>query len=308
MYLFPLDDVLLHHASPLMVMSGSKIQYHSFARWMDDIWLFSDNAASARFAQMELQSAALSLSLNLNSAKTDVYEGPDVATHALEVEHSAVDGGIAAGIVGTPDFGPLDELIDRLLENPEKASRTSIKFATQRMRENDHMTRAQDIALVARRMPHAADALFRLFKVAFTHNSMQDWYLDYAGSAWATHEWSVAQLGRMFPSGKRVRKPLRDFFATAVRDANTSLPLLSVATQRLASWDEAEARDACRDAFSRAASPHARRVLALGALTAGETRTKIRRWLAADPENEVTLKMLESYGFGAPKVTADFAE
>jgi hypothetical protein len=76
----------------------------------------------------------------------------------------------------------------------------------------------------------------------------------------------------------------------------------------LATWDEAEARDACRDAFNRASSPHARRVLALTALGAGETRTKIRRWLAADPENEVTLKMLESYGFVAPKVTADFAD
>lgn len=43
------------------------------------------------------------------------------------------------------------------------------------------------------------------------------------------------------------------------------------------------------------------------ALGAGETRTKVRKWLAADPENEVTLKMLESNGFAAPKVTADFA-
>ena len=307
MYLFPLDDVLRHHASPLMVFSKTKIQYHSFARWMDDVWLFTKDAASARLAQMELQSAAQSLGLNLNSAKTDVYEGPDVAAHALQVEHSAVDGGIAEGLVGSPDFGPLEELIDRLLEHPEKASRTSLKFATQRMREHGHLTRVQELALAANRMPHAADALFRLFKLAFTHDSMQDWYLEYANSAWATHEWSVAQLGRIFPSGKRVRKPLREYFATAVRDANTSLPMLSVASQRLASWDAAEARDASRDAFNRASSPHARRVLALTALAAGETRTRIRKWLAVDPENDVTLKMLESYGFASPKITADFA-
>lgn len=61
------------------------------------------------------------------------------------------------------------------------------------------------------------------------------------------------------------------------------------------------------DAFNRAASPHARRVLALTALGAGETRTKVRKWLAADLENEVTLKMLEAGGFGAPQVTKDFA-
>lgn len=307
MYAFPLDDVLRHHANPLPVIFGSKIRYHSFARWMDDMWLFTKDAASARAAQIELQSVAQSLGLNLNSAKTDVYEGADVATHARQVEHSAVDDGIAEGVIGSPDFAPLEELIDRLLEHPERASRTSLKFATLRMRENGHMTRAQEIIQAANRMPHAADALFRLFKEAFTHNSLQDWYLDYATGPWSTHEWAVAQLGRTFPSGKRVRKPLREFFAAAVRDANTSLPLLSVASQRLASWDAAEARDACRDAFARASSPQIRRVLALTALGAGETRTKIRKWLAADPENEVTLKMLESYGFAAPKITADFA-
>lgn len=246
MYLSPLDDVLRHHASQLMVMFTNKVRHHSFARWMDDMWLFTGDAASARLVQMELQAAAQALGLNLNSAKTDVYEGAEVAAHALQVEHSAVDSAIAQGVVASPDYAPLEELIDRLLEHPEKASRTSLKFAMQRMRENQHLSRSQEIALAANRMPHAADALFRLFKEAFTHDSMQDWYLNYARSPWATHEWSVAQLGRTFPSGKRVRKPLREFFATAVRDANTSLPLLSVASERLASWDKAEARDACR--------------------------------------------------------------
>lgn len=204
MYLTPLDDVLLHHAKPLMVVWKAKARYHSFARWMDDIWLFVDDPALARRAQMELQAAAQSLGLNLNSAKTDVLEGDDVAEQAREIEHSAVDEAIG---VAPPDYVPLEELIDRLLDSPERASRTSLKFATQRMREGGHNYRVSDLALAAKRMPHAADALARLFKQVFTHGSMQDWYLDYAASDWATHEWSVAQLGRIFPSGKAVRKP-----------------------------------------------------------------------------------------------------
>ncbi|MGI9093841.1 MAG: RNA-directed DNA polymerase [Mycobacteriales bacterium] len=304
MYLAPLDDVLLHHATPLMVMWRSKVRYHSFARWMDDIWLFVDDPAAARRAQMELQAAAQSLGLNLNSAKTDVLEGDDVAEQAREIEHSAVDGAIEEA---PPDYVPLEELIDRILDNPEKASRTSLKFATQRMRDKGHEYRVSDLALAAKRMPHAADALARLFKHVFTHSSMQEWYLEYATSDWTTHEWSVAQLGRIFPSSKAVRKPLREFFANAIRDANTGLPLLSVAAQRLGVWDPPEARDACRDAFRRAASPQARRVLALTALGAGETRTKVRSWLKADPENDVTLRMLESCGFVAPPVSKDFA-
>jgi hypothetical protein len=54
-------------------------------------------------------------------------------------------------------------------------------------------------------------------------------------------------------------------------------------------------------------APHARRVLALSALGAGETRTKVKSWLSADQENAPTLAMLESFGWSGPKVQADFA-
>jgi len=49
-------------------------------------------------------------------------------------------------------------------------------------------------------------------------------------------------------------------------------------------------------------------VLALTALSAGETRTKVRKWLASDLENQATLKMLEDFGWAGPKVQADFAK
>src|SRR5262249_12086308 len=78
MFLSPLDDVLKHHASAIPVMSIRNVRHHSFARWMDDIWFFDDDPAKARRAQMELQSAAQTLGLNLNYAKTDVLEGDQV--------------------------------------------------------------------------------------------------------------------------------------------------------------------------------------------------------------------------------------
>lgn len=94
----------------------------------------------------------------------------------------------------------------------------------------------------------------------------------------------------MFPSALIPRKAIREFFANAVRDANTGLPLLAVAAQRLSSWDKGEARAACRDAYKRASTPHARRILALSALEAGESRTKVKSWLSADSENAPTLR------------------
>jgi hypothetical protein len=305
MYVGPLDDVLMHHSTPMPVMWRSKVRHHSFARWMDDMWLFGGDPAAARRAQMDLQAAAQTLGLNLNYAKTDVLEGPDVAQQALEIEHSAVDDAID----NRADFQPLEELIDRILTDPEKSNRSSVKFAARRMRLHGKRYRVDDLVAAASRMPHAADAWARLFKEVFTHRSLQDWYLDYASSDWATHEWSVAHYGRMFPStGPRPVKAVREFFADAVRDANTTLPLLAVSCQRLGAWDAPEARAACSDAYRRTSTPQARRVLALTALAAGETRTKVKRWLGADKENAPTLAMLETYGFSGAKVQANFAE
>lgn len=90
--------------------------------------------------------------------------------------------------------------------------------------------------------------------------------------------------------------------------ANTALTLLAVAAQRLSAWDEVEGRTACRDAFRRAGSSHTRRVLTLCALGAGESRSTVKRWLDVDEENLPTLRMLESFGYTAPKIKADFAK
>ena len=76
--------------------------------------------------------------------------------------------------------------------------------------------------------------------------------------------------------------------------------------QLLAGYPD-EARDAYREGYRRSSTPHARRVLALSALAAGESRTTIRTWLSTDVENAATLAMLESFGWSGPNVQADFA-
>jgi hypothetical protein len=305
MYVDPLDDVLKHHSQPEVVLNGYKVAHRSYTRWMDDIWLFGHDAAAMRRAQMDLQAVAQTLGLNLNYAKTEVLEGAEVAEQAKEIEHSAVDDALDDD--DEQDFGPLEALIEKLLLYPEKASRTSLKFAATRMRKHNSRYRIQEIVNLAPRMPHAADGWSRLFKEAFTSNSLQDWYLQYVGGDWATHEWSVAHFGRMFPSNLKARQPLREFFEQSIRDANTGLPLLAVASQRLGAWDADAARDAYREGYRRSSTPHARRVLGLAALGVGETRTKVKSWLSADAENAPTLAMLESYGWKGPKVQQDFA-
>jgi hypothetical protein len=307
MYLAPLDDVLEHYASdiPWLPLLGRKkgTRRRSWVRWMDDMWLFGDDASLLRRAQLELQSAARSLGMHINSAKTDVLEGDDVAEQALQIEHSAVEDALK----NRKDQEPLELLVDRLLESPETAGRTSLKFAVARMREHGSHYRIQEFLQLAARMPHAADSLAALFKDVFTRSSLQDWFLEYADSSWASFEWSIAHFMRMFPSQTKPRKALRDFVATRLADPKSSLPLVASCAQRLAEWDPQEARAVVRAVEPVTTHPQSRRVLAIAALAAGERRTTVGKWLGQHDENLVTIKMLERMNYTPPKAANGYA-
>lgn len=304
MVLRPIDDLLDHYADTVKVSflpaAGSKRR--TFARWMDDIWLFLEDPSTARRAQVDLQNAAQGIGLHLNSAKTDVVEGDDVAEQAMEIEHSAVDGAL-----DQDDAKPLEELIDKVLDDPEHANRTTIKFMSKRIRDHNVRYRQHDLVAAAPRMPHASDSLALVFKEQFTPASLQDWLISHVDTDWAAFEWSTAQFVRMFPSNIKPKNTVLEFCAEALSNVDTSLPLLAVAAQRVSSWNEGEARTIVRDVMRRTSNPQARRVLALAALNAGETRTSVRKWLSSEPENGVTLAMLDKYGFAGPKVVADYA-
>lgn len=306
MYMSPLDDVLHHHSVEipwlLLLRRRQGTKRRSWVRWMDDIWLFGKDASQLRRAQLELQDVARSLGMHINSAKTEVLEGPDVAEHALQIEHSAVDDALKTD----QDSEPLELLIDHLLESPETAGRTSLKFALSRMREHGSRYRIQEFPHLAPRMPQAADALSGLFKEVFTHASLQDWYLDYAQGSWASFEWSMAHFLRMFPSNQKPRRALRDFAAGRLADPASSLPLVAACAQRLAEWDPQEGRAVMRAVEPATTHPQSRRVLALAALEAGERQTTVRRWLGQHDENLPTLRMLERTSFSPPKMSPNF--
>jgi hypothetical protein len=164
MYLKPVDDVLIHHSDTVKIrIGGIKLDSQSWARWMDDMddmWLFGEDPAAARRAQMDLQSVAQDNGMNLNYSKTEVLEGTELAEAALQIEHSAVDD----AIVSSGDFTPLEELVDRLIDERERASRTTVRFVAKRMRDHGHPYRSDDIMELAARMPHVADTWARLMR------------------------------------------------------------------------------------------------------------------------------------------------
>ena len=299
-YLWPLDQVLLKHSKSRRSFQGLARRGRSL-RWMDDVWVFGSSAAALRGAQVDIQRTLEDLGLRMNIAKTDVLEGDDLDDHVYSLEHSAVDGGLASE---PPDLNPLDELIDTVLSKPEHADRTSVRFATIRMRKHSAYERVGEFEDNAKRMPHASDALARLFRDAGEWTNLQEWYVKYAQSSWACIDWSTAQLGTMFPSSKAPEGIVVDHMASRVDD--TSLAMVGLAAQRLAAWNRDVARDAVRDAGKSVANPAARRALALAALSAGEERAVIRKMLGEFEESQVTLRMLESRNFKRPRVSADF--
>jgi hypothetical protein len=309
LYLSPVDDVLDYYGSigELLqpVPSPREAPERRVARWMDDVWLFGEDPGSLRRAQIDVQDALRDLGLNINLAKTAVLEGTDVAVEAKQAEHSAVDGALLDH-ASAERLGPLNELVDRLLARPETASRTSVRFVTTRVREHEIFQRVSDFAEHADRMPHVADHLARLFRDSSYWREMTDWYVDYQGGPWGTIDWSTAQFGTMFPASASADVGmLKEHLAQRLASV-TTLPVLSLAAQRLASWEPKLARVAIREAAKHADSPLHRRTLALAALGADEEPTYVRSLLSEFEENQVTVAMLADQNFKPPKVRSDF--
>lgn len=301
MYLQPIDDVLQHHGAvsgwwKLVAPSGAA------CRWMDDMWLFGNDAGGLRRAQLGIEDALRDLGLNLNSAKTDVLEGERLVEEAQQMEHSAVDSGLNSD---PRDTAPLNDLIDSLLTAPEHASRTSIRFVGRRMRDYEEYDRVHDLVEHAHRMPHGADHLARLFRHSGAWHDLDDWYLNYASGEWAMIPWSVAQLGTLFPVDE-YREKTAQHFAEELSGGNAPLPFIAVAAQRLAAWDSDTARVAIREAAKTAQHPLIRRTLALAAVASKEERPFVRSLLDEFEENAVTKAMIEDFHFKPPKVVRDF--
>ena len=313
LYLAPVDDVLrAYEKRRKSLRRGSRGTLRTMggtprvARWMDDIWVLGQDAGDLRVIQLELQHALRSVGLEINHHKTDVLEGPDVGREIKQIQHSAIDD----ALIEASNNQPLLELVEQLLEEPTKADRTSVKFATKRMRDHEVFDPVPDFAEKANAMPHAADALARLFRDSDHWRELPDWYATYAKSPWGVMNWSVAQLGTAFPTKvtsktvMRSLEPVKTYFFEQLSQIK-SLPLVAVAAQRLASWDRIDTRTELRAACDASGDPHVRRVFALAALGAGEERAVVRRMLSEFEENSVTLRMLEGSSFRV-KTKPDF--
>jgi hypothetical protein len=300
MYLRPVDDLI---AASTTEFSFLTIKAKTATRWMDDIWVFGRDEGKLRRMQLALEEVMRDLDLDMNNAKTNVLGDEEVVRAALQVEHSAAEEGLDQ----TPiDSTALQELVDRLIAHPENASRTSIRFAVKRVRVHNLDAMAQQFADKAERMPHGADALSRMFAQSDRWRELEDWYIKYAKSSWGVFDWSIGQLGTMFPSKDAGKGSVKEYLLETVVQL-PPLQTLALAAQRSVAWDRDRARQAIREAAKSANHPLQRRTLALAALAAAEERPFIRSLLSEFEQNDGTLRMIEDRRFRPLPVKPDFA-
>jgi reverse transcriptase-like protein len=301
MYLNPIDDCLSRH-NTIKGLAAQLTPEGSGARWMDDVWLFGQDEGALRKAQLELAESMRDIGLEMNFAKTDVYTGENLEKEVGSLQHSAVDGALKQ----TPmDTTQLTALIEELLEAPEHAPRTSLRFAGTRMRRHLFFDPIPGLVESADRMPHGADHLARVFRDSGAWRDLQDWYVSYAHGNWGSIDWSIAQFGTMFPTSKKPGSKVIDMMEEVLA-SDSSLSLTSLASQRLAAWDADRVRSALREAGKDTEKPSHRRVLSLAALAAGEQRHLVRKTLAEFEENLPLLEMLEDENFASPPIVPDY--
>jgi len=297
-YLRPLDDTL----EAISRRAAPSAKGATCLRWMDDVWIFGSDRGELRRGQVEIEGVVRDLGLDLGSGKTKVLEGASLVEAARSIEHSAVDVGLEEAPV---DLEPLHTLLSRIALDPESAPHSSIRFAARRIRDKKLWREADPLIRVAWQMPHGADHIGRLLRDSGKWQGLTDWYLDYVSSPWGCFDWSIGQLGGMFPGSGEIPGAITQYFASVIPQ-HRELPLAAFAAHRLAAWRPNEARPVLRDAAKAAADPLERRCLVLALLQAGERRPLVRALLAEFPENRVTLRMLEDRGYRPLPVAADY--
>lgn len=288
------DSGLFAARSPLVV------------RWMDDIWVFGESAMDLRMVQLELQDVLARRSLRMNAGKTTVLEGDDLTREAMEIEHSAVDSALD-DLVRDPK--PLEEMIEGLLERPSLASRTSLRFATSRMRIHKKFGKVGQFVDAAMNLPQACDHLARLFRESGDWAALAGWYVEKAKTVGSKLTWPMYHLGTMFPTTEAGPPDLVQFWAEGL--ASGRLPILQVplAAQRLAAWNPEVARQSIQ-AASRNSSydhPFAMRALAFAGRAVDLPATEGKQLLRQFGELDVSLQMLAEQGMRPPRPAPDFA-
>jgi hypothetical protein len=303
-YLRPLDSYLDRAGSSLFTMKAFRSQGQTNLRWMDDIWVFGRDRKLLRDLQVQTAELLRTLDLEVNSGKTEVLSDEDLEERAKSIEHSAVDEALSWD---EPDADRLDAMLERLLENPEVASRTSVRFALSRVRKHRLFDHLDAIVEAAPMMPHVADDIAQTIRAAGQATERADWFDEYCAGVWGGYSWSQARMASMFddksaPSSTASLGRMTDWFSN-----ETDLPRVAVAARKLAQWKKTDAKEIARERLMTAYSPAVRRIMAYTFVGLRGDRAALRSSLrGATHTDQIILDFMEDRSFKKLPLKSEF--
>ena len=281
-YLQPVDEVLdtIHRVTP-----GFRP-----LRWMDDIYLFSDDESRLRRIAHEIEASLEQLGLALNPEKTRFVELGDS-------DHEEILGLDLYGELESSDdpVKKMTEVFGEFLDHAEQFSRTDIRILLNRLRSVSKSV-FQEVAAQFHDLSYAADMIARELLSTGQWQDHEEWYVNYAAKRFAPSDWSVAAWGEMFPPMPGGKTLAAECFSRKISEARQTI-LIPLASHRLSRWIGDSSINCLRDGAENASCPFELRAISLAATSSRVEKDEMKSWLSAFPENEVLLEALSEARF-----------
>ncbi|MGO8925421.1 MAG: RNA-directed DNA polymerase [Limisphaerales bacterium] len=271
------------------------------SRWMDDIWLHSNNKKDLESCLTEVEGLLAQLRLSLNAEKTEVFESQyaDKFVQLVDIYEEEVEE-------EDPSL-----LLRQLLDRTEGAPGFHIGFEVSKiLKIGDFRVLAEISPDEWLRMKHLGSRFARAFRVSGDWRRLADAYLDFARSHPSMENLSVVAWAEMFPNKPEgeVQK-IQEFFSGHIGDEPQRL-LTPLAAQRVAAWSSRFGPGKLADlemltAYREEDDVFRLRGVCLAALQAGIPKDLVIGALSRDDDNLVA-DYLKDRNYHAPALSARF--
>jgi hypothetical protein len=290
---FSASSVLAHATlRPLDAFISSLGSSFASSRWMDDIWIHSDNERALRTCVKEIEDVLAETRLSLNAEKTEIFSSDQAekVAHLVDVYEDAEDD------------NPTLSLEDLAAEPPFQISKKVAKLL-----KNKNFTSLNEIPEDRwMEFSYISKVLAKGFRVSGDWKRFVDTYIVFVHTHVSEGNLSVASWGEMFPNkaDEAVRK-IRDLFFENIVEGDRRL-LTPLAAQRLVAWSDhfgpSGLTDFNFDQTDGSADMFSLRGVSFATLQLRGLKEKTAK-AALDP---VTASFLKDTSFEAPPLSARF--
>ena len=258
------------------------------SRWMDDIWLHSNDEQVLVRALTEIEGILSETRLSLNAQKTEIFlsDQAEKTVHLVDAYDTEDSPLSLRDLTEDPPF-QVGKKVQRLLKQKDFTSLKDIP--TNRWLEFGHLARR----------------LAKGFRISGEWRRFTDVYVDFARSHRSAENLTVASWGEMFPNtAAHGMQEIHNLFAKNLIDGTLRL-LTPLAAQRLVAWHPKFKDNAFESVQSSDLSDPIRvRGIAFAALSL-KTLSEIGKKVSAEAD-ELTAQFLKDRQFKAPKLSARF--